>query len=132
MPPSYAAYNSYAAVRMFKAAVEKAGSFDRVAVAKALSGLTVADLPVGPTTFRAEDHQAVFNVAFGKTSVHVSKLYRRLRSLESIRVFRGNEVTPPASEGSCKMPVLLYYCFSMIVLDLLLVSKALPRHNARH
>jgi branched-chain amino acid transport system substrate-binding protein len=104
VPPSYAAYNSYAAVKMFKAAAEKVGSLDRGAVAKALSGLTVQDLPVGPTTFRAEDHQAVFDVAFGKTSAHVSKLYKRLRSLESIQIFRGNEITPPASEGSCKMP----------------------------
>ena len=54
VPPSYAAYNSYAAIRMFKAAVEKAGSFDRAAVARALSGLAVQDLPVGPTTFRGK------------------------------------------------------------------------------
>jgi len=106
VPPSYAAYNSYAAVRMFKAAVEKAGSFDRSAVAKALSGLTVLDLPVGMTTLRQEDHQAVFDVAFGKTSVHVSKLYKRIRSLESIRLFRGNEITPATTEGSCRMPAL--------------------------
>jgi len=106
VPPSYAAYNSYAAIKMFKAAVEKAGSYDRSAVAKALSGLTVQDLPAGPTTFRREDHQALFDVAFGKTSSSVSKLYKRIRSLESIRLFPGKEITPPASEGSCKMPTL--------------------------
>jgi branched-chain amino acid transport system substrate-binding protein len=104
--PSYAAYNSYAAIKMFKAAAEKAGSFDRAAIAKALSGLTVMDLPVGPTTFRPEDHQAVFDVAFGKTSVHVSKLYKRIRSLDSIKLFSGSAVTPPASESPCKMPEL--------------------------
>jgi branched-chain amino acid transport system substrate-binding protein len=106
VPPSYAAYNSYAAIKMFKAAVEKAGSYDRSAVAKALSGLTVQDLPAGPTTFRREDHQALFDVAFGKTSSSVSKLYKRIRSLESIKLFPGKEITPPASEGSCKMPTL--------------------------
>ncbi|MBI4963202.1 MAG: ABC transporter substrate-binding protein [Desulfomonile tiedjei] len=106
IPPSYAAYNSYAAIMMFKAAVEKAGSFDRADVAATLSGLTVADLPVGSTTFRGEDHQAIFDVAFGKTSAHVSKMYKRIRSLDSIKLFPGKEVTPPASEGPCKMPAL--------------------------
>jgi hypothetical protein len=75
-------------------------------VAATLSGLTVADLPVGSTTFRAEDHQAIFDVAFGKTSAHVSKMYKRIRSLDSIKLFPGKEVTPPASEGPCKMPAL--------------------------
>jgi branched-chain amino acid transport system substrate-binding protein len=106
VPPSYAAYNSYAAVKMFKAAAEKAQSVDRMTVAKFLSGLTVEDLPVGSTTFRAEDHQAVFDVAFGRTSAHVSKLYKRMRSLQPIRLFRGAEITPAALASGCKMPVV--------------------------
>ena len=104
IPPPYAAYNSYAAVKMLKAAVWKAESSDRTAVAKALSGLTVAGLPVGSVTFREEDHQAVFDVAFGKTSAHPNKYYRRIRGLDPIKKFKGQEITHPVSESSCKMP----------------------------
>jgi branched-chain amino acid transport system substrate-binding protein len=102
IPPSYAAYNAYAAVKMFAAAVEKAGSSDPVAVAKALSGLTIADLPVGPTTFRPEDHQAIFDICFGRSSSKASTQYRRIRSLDSIKIFKGMDVTRSPSED-CKM-----------------------------
>ncbi len=103
IPPWYAAFNSYAAVKMFKAAVEKAGSTDRLAVAKAMSGITVPGLPFGSVTFRKEDHQALFNIVFGKTSGHGAVGYKRMRGLESFRFFTPSEVTPPASEGKCKM-----------------------------
>ena len=106
IPPSSSAYNAYAAVMMFKAAVEKAGSSDRTAVAKALSGLTVANLPVGPTTFRAEDHQAIYAVPYGATASHPAKGVKGFRGLNPIKLFPGAVVTPPASEGQCKMPNL--------------------------
>ncbi|MEW6350832.1 MAG: ABC transporter substrate-binding protein [Thermodesulfobacteriota bacterium] len=94
IPPSYAAYNTYAAVRMFKAAVEKAGGPGREAVARALEGLTVADLPAGPTTFRKEDHQAIFTVSFGKTSGRAAANTSRIQGLVSIRRFDGALITP--------------------------------------
>jgi branched-chain amino acid transport system substrate-binding protein len=106
IPPSSTAYTTYAAVKMFKAAVEKAGSTDRTAVAKALSGLTVTDMPVGRTTFRAEDHQAVYDVPFGATSSHAAKGTKTIRGLDPIKLFPGAVITPPASEGQCKMPNL--------------------------
>jgi len=104
IPPPYAAYNSYAAVKMFKTAVWKAESSDRTAVAKALSGILVDGLPVGAAMFREGDHQAVFDVAFGKTSAHPSKYYRRIRGLDPIKKFKGLAITPPASESPCKKP----------------------------
>ncbi len=103
IPPSYAAFNSYAAVKMFKAAVEKAGSTDRSAVAKSLSGLTATDVPVGSITFRKEDHQALFKVVFGATGAHGAGAYKRMRGLESFRIFTAPEVTPPAAESKCQM-----------------------------
>jgi branched-chain amino acid transport system substrate-binding protein len=99
IPPSYAAYNAYAAVKMFKAAAEKAGSTDKDAVAKALSGLTVHGLPVGTTTFRAEDHQAIFDIAFGVTATKAAKGSTRIRGLDPVRLFAGIEVTPPVQQA---------------------------------
>ncbi len=99
IPPSYAAYNAYAAVKMYKAAAEKAGSIDRQKVAEALEGLTVTDLPVGPTTFRKEDHQAIFTVAFGESTGKGATDTNRMQGLTSIRLFDGT-VTPPASTGN--------------------------------
>lgn len=106
IPPPYAAYNSYTAVKMFKTAVWKAESSDRKAVAKALSDIIVDGLPVGAATFREQDHQAIFDVAFGMTSAHPSKYYRKIRGLDPIRKFKGLEITPPATESGCKMQEL--------------------------
>jgi branched-chain amino acid transport system substrate-binding protein len=101
--PSYAAYNSYAAVKMFCAAVAESGTSDREAVAKTLSGFTLNDLPTGPTTFLAEDHQAVFKVSFGKTSKHAAKGSKRIRGLDPIVKYTGAEVTPPVAESDCRI-----------------------------
>jgi branched-chain amino acid transport system substrate-binding protein len=103
IPPSYAAYNAYAAVKMVKGAVEKIGAADRAAIAKGLSGLTVSDLPVGPVTFREEDHQAIYDIAFGKTNNRAAKGSKRIRGLDTIRTFAGKEVTPPVSDTGCSM-----------------------------
>lgn len=106
IPPSYAAYNAYAGVKMLAAAVDKASSTDRTSIAKALSGLTVMALPIGQTTLRAEDHQAVFDVTFGKSSGKAAKGYRRIRGLNPIASFPGPEVTPPVAETGCNMQPL--------------------------
>jgi len=103
IPPSYAAYNAYAAVKMLKGAVEKNGTADRAAIAKGLSGLTVTDLPVGSMTFREEDHQAIYDIVFGKTNSRAAKGSKRIRGLDTIRTFAGNEVAPPVSETGCSM-----------------------------
>jgi branched-chain amino acid transport system substrate-binding protein len=106
IPPSYAAYNAYAAVKMLKGAVEKARSSERAAIAEALSGLTVTDLPVGPTTFRAEDHQATYDVTFGATAGKPANGSKRIRGLDPIKKFPGWEITPPVSETGCRMSPL--------------------------
>lgn len=102
IPPSYAAYMPYAAVKMYQAAVERAGSADKTAVRKALETVT-AELPVGRTRFRPDDHQAVFDFAFGKTA-GVAKGTKKFRGLNPIEKVSGELVTPAAADSGCVMP----------------------------
>jgi branched-chain amino acid transport system substrate-binding protein len=101
--PSYAAYNAYAAVKMFKAAVEEAGTTNRAAVARVLAGLTLSELPVGKTTFRVGDHQAVYEVAYGVTAARAAKGSKRIRGLDPIRRFSGEQITPTVDLSDCKI-----------------------------
>jgi branched-chain amino acid transport system substrate-binding protein len=94
IPPSYAAYMPYAGAHILKVAMEKAQSAEGDMVAQALSGLTVTNLPVGPTTLRASDHQAVFDFSFGRTSGGSAKYVTLFRGLSDIKRFAGAEVTP--------------------------------------
>lgn len=66
--PHYSSETSYSAYYAIKAAVEKAGTVETNAVIQALEGLTLMT-PAGRRYFRPEDHQAVYEVPWGKTSV---------------------------------------------------------------
>lgn len=63
--PNYSAETTYSSIYALKAAIEKAGSIETSAVIKALEGLTI-ETPAGTTTFRPEDHQAIYNVPAGQ------------------------------------------------------------------
>ncbi len=63
--PAYVSETGYSAIYAFKAAVEKAGSKDTKAVIEALEGLAL-DAPCGRMVFRKEDHQAIYDVAWGR------------------------------------------------------------------
>ena len=76
----------YAAIMMYKAAVEKAGTTDKEAVIKSMEDLSVDNLPVGKTTFRKSDHQAIFSVSFGKTGGPASGS-RSFRGFKDIKLF---------------------------------------------
>ncbi len=99
-PPSYNAEGAYAALYLYKAAMEKAGSTDGAAVAKALAGLSF-DAPNGTLTIRAEDHQAVVGPTWGKLGAFDADY--KVRMLDSMRTFKGEEVTPPAAQTGCKL-----------------------------
>ncbi len=99
-PPSYNAEGAYAAMYLYKAAMEKAGSVDGAAVAKALAGISF-DAPNGRLTIRAEDHQAVVAPTWGKLGAFDPKY--KVRMLESMRTFKGEDVTPSAAETGCKL-----------------------------
>jgi branched-chain amino acid transport system substrate-binding protein len=102
VPPSYSAYTAYAAVMMYAEAVKKAATVEKSAVAKALEGLTV-ELPGGPTTFRAADHQGVFPIVFGRSADQPSKFGKRFRRLMPLRIFKGEDVLPKPEETGCQM-----------------------------
>lgn len=99
-PPSYNAEGAYAAMYLYKAAMEKAGSVDGTAVAKALAGISF-DAPNGSLTIRADDHQAVVGPTWGKLGAFDANY--KVRMLESMRTFKGEEVTPPVADTGCKL-----------------------------
>ncbi len=99
-PPSYNAEGAYAAMYLYKAAMEKAGSVDGAAVAKALAGMSF-DAPNGRLTIRAGDHQAVVGPTWGKLGAFDSKY--KVRMLDAMRTFKGEDVTPTVAETGCKL-----------------------------
>ncbi len=99
-PPSYNAEGAYAALHLYKTAMEKAGKVDGEAVAKAMAGLSF-DAPNGRLTIRAEDHQAVVGPTWGKLGAFDA--HYKVRMLDSMRTFKGEDVTPPASETGCRL-----------------------------
>jgi branched-chain amino acid transport system substrate-binding protein len=100
--PSYNAHGAYAAVYVYKAAAEKAGSTEKAAIAKALSGLSV-EVPLGRITIRPEDHQAAQDGTWGVTAA--DKGYP-IRILKPVRRFKGDAITRPVADTGCKMPPL--------------------------
>ena len=99
--PDYNAHGAYAGVKTYVAAIEKAGSADKQKVIKALEGMVI-DLPQGKTVIRAGDHQAVMESAWGMTEEFDGKF--RCRMLKPLKIFSGDEITPPVEETGCKMP----------------------------
>ncbi|TKR53856.1 ABC transporter substrate-binding protein [Allopusillimonas ginsengisoli] len=98
-PPSYNAEGAYVAIYAIKQAIEKAGSTDGKAVAKALSGM-VLDTPTGKLTLRAGDNQALIGPTWGLTaSMNTAD---KVRSLTEVENFDGEKVTPPV-DPACKL-----------------------------
>lgn len=64
--PAYVSETGYSSLFAIKAAVEKAGSKETKDVIQALEGMTL-DSPAGQRVFRKEDHQAMYDVPWGKT-----------------------------------------------------------------
>ncbi len=63
--PAYVSETGYSAIYTLKAAVEKAGSKDTKPLIQALEGMEI-DTPAGHRVFRKEDHQAIYDVPWGK------------------------------------------------------------------
>ena len=97
--PSYNSQGGYAAVYAFKAAIEKAGSFDPEKVIAALENLTV-DTPSGNLLIRAEDHQALVDANYGITKADPNY---PIRILDPVRIFPAKEITPAPADTGCKM-----------------------------
>jgi len=97
--PSYNAHGAYAAVKAYAAAAKKAGSTDKEKIVDALEGLSL-ELPIGPTTIRAEDHQAISDGTWGQTAADPAI---PIRILKPMRHFAGKDITPSVEETGCKM-----------------------------
>ncbi|MDX2493752.1 MAG: ABC transporter substrate-binding protein [Desulfuromusa sp.] len=97
--PSYNAHGAYSAVYAYKAAAEKAKSFDKMAIVNALEGLKM-EIPTGMIEFRKGDHQAVTDAHWGKTAAAPGYSHRILKP---IKIFKGKDVTPAVSETGCSL-----------------------------
>lgn len=64
--PAYVSETGYSSIYAIKAAVEKAGSKETKAVIQALEGMEM-ESPAGHRVFRKEDHQAMYEVPWGKS-----------------------------------------------------------------
>jgi branched-chain amino acid transport system substrate-binding protein len=99
-PPSYNAEGAYAAIYAYKKAMEKAGTTDGPAVAKALSGLSL-EAPNGTVTFRAGDHQAMVSPNWGVSGpMHPE---HGIRTLTNLQIFDGEKVARTIEETGCKL-----------------------------
>ncbi len=85
---------SYNGARFLAAGLVRAGTRASDALVQALEGMTL-DLPRGPVTLRAEDHQAILGMVWGRTRQHTDFAFPVLADLQ---VFEGAEITPPADE----------------------------------
>ncbi len=65
--PAYVSETGYSSLYAIKQAVEKAGSKETKAVIQAMEGMEM-DSPAGHRVFRKEDHQAIYEVPWGKTT----------------------------------------------------------------
>jgi branched-chain amino acid transport system substrate-binding protein len=86
--PAYSAETTYSAIYMLKAALEEAATLEPDAVVKALEGMVIMT-PAGIRWIRPEDHQAVYEVPYGRI------------------VHKGAEI--PLLEDLKAVPALLYY-----------------------
>ena len=80
--PHYSSETSYSAIYAIKAAVEKARSLETDALIEAFEGLILMT-PGGRRYFRPEDHQAMYEVPWGKT---VEDRRYPIRILDDLRV----------------------------------------------
>jgi len=65
--PPYSAETTYTAIYMIKAALEKAGTLDLDTLVKTMEGMILVS-PAGVRWIRPEDHQAIYEVPYGKVS----------------------------------------------------------------
>jgi len=100
--PAYVSETGYSAIYAYKAAVEKAGSKDTKAVVAALEGMEM-DSPAGRRVFRKEDHQAIYDVPWGKTKTDPKYPFKVMEDMKVIPAkeyfnrppFEGPGTSPP-------------------------------------
>ncbi len=81
--PHYVSETTYSAIYAIKAAVEKAGTLSTPEVIKALEGMTLMT-PAGKRYIRPEDHQAVYQVPWGRITHNPEYPFPTLTDLKVI------------------------------------------------
>jgi len=81
--PHYSSETSYSAYWAIKQACERAGSAETDKVIKALEDMTMIS-PGGRRWFRKEDHQAVYEVPWGRTKADPKYSFRILGDLRTV------------------------------------------------
>ncbi len=85
-PPSNSAQTAYAQTLLYADAVTRAGSFNPCAVVEALEGFEFDGLGVGPTLYRAEDHQCFKDVLVVRGAENPTTEYDTLEIVEKTPV----------------------------------------------
>lgn len=73
--PGFTGGSTYAAIYMYKKAIEAAGSTNEDDIISELEGITIDNDPRGPTTISPETHQATAPCVIGETSFDVDVPY---------------------------------------------------------
>jgi ABC-type branched-subunit amino acid transport system substrate-binding protein len=93
-PPSGAAHTSYVQTLLYADAVTRAGSFNPCAVVEALEGFEFDGMGIGPTSYRADDHQCFKDVLVVKGAENPTTQYD---NLEIVEVTPAAQVEYPAN-----------------------------------
>ena len=91
-PPSGSAHTAYVQTLLYADAVTRAGSFAPCAVVEALEGFEFDGLGIGPSYYRAEDHQVFKDVLVVKGAEAPTTQYD---TLEIVEVTPAEQVTYP-------------------------------------
>ena len=102
--PAYVSEGGYSAIYALKAAVEKSGSKETKALIQALEGMEL-ETPAGNRVFRKEDHQALYDVPWGKTKADPKYPFKVMGEMKVIPAkqyfsrppFEGPGADPPFS-----------------------------------
>jgi branched-chain amino acid transport system substrate-binding protein len=100
--PAYVSETGYSSLYAFKHAVERAGSKETKAVIQALEGMEM-DSPAGHRVFRKEDHQAVYDVPWGKAHQDPKYPFKTMAEMKALPTsvyfarppFEGPASSPP-------------------------------------
>lgn len=83
--PPYSAETTYTAIYLLKGAIEKAVTLDFDQLIKTIENMVILS-PAGARWIRPEDHQAVYEVPYGKVSSNTTNVGGAVPLLENIKV----------------------------------------------
>ncbi|MBA4392101.1 MAG: hypothetical protein C0407_00960 [Desulfobacca sp.] len=97
--PSFVSETAYSAIVALKAAIEKAGSKETKGLIKALEGME-CETPAGNRLFRKEDHQALYDVPWGKTKSDPKYPFKIMGEMKIIPARASHHRPPLEAQGS--------------------------------